>query len=256
MKEIAAELGYRSGSWFVIRTLVMFALAVLCANACQLLLWHLSGARFPVIHAASWALWFWWQGWLFPRARERYLAHAEDRAYAIAFYRQIWPGVSIGVSHMTLPVLASLAHPSGDAPMALACGLVLVGAGAAMMLAGFRTIGMAQAGFVSEYRAINAVMISRSIYGVMRHPLFVGGALLSCGGVLLLGAPANELWVAILNLLILPVYRLIEDRRLTRVFGREYAAYRSRVGGILPRRAHMAEAFALIAGANRVVRQS
>ena len=144
MKEIAAELGYRSGLWFVTRTLVMFALAVLCANACQLLLWHVSGAKYPVIHAASWALWFWWQGWLFPRARERYLAHAEDRAYAIAFYRQIWPGVSIGVSHMTLPVLSSLAHPSGDAPMSIALGVVLIGGGAAMMLAATRG-GSAQA---------------------------------------------------------------------------------------------------------------
>ena len=255
MKEIAAELGYRSGLLFVARTLAMFALAVLCANACQLLVRHVWGSTYPVLHAGSWALWFWWQGYVFPRARERYLASAQNSAYAIAFYRQIWPGVSIGVSHMTLPVISSLAHPSSDSPIAIAAGVVLAGAGAAMMWAGFRTIGFAQAGFVSEYRTVSASMSSRSIYGVMRHPLFVGGALLSCGGVFLLGAHSAELWLAAINLLILPVYRLVEDRRLTRVFGLEYAAYSSRVGGILPRRVHMAEAFALLADTRPVARQ-
>lgn len=255
MKEIAAELGYRTGLLFVARTLAMFALAVLCANACQLLVWYVWGWTYPVLHVGSWALWFWWQGYLFPRARERYLASANNSAYAIAFYRQIWPGVSIGVSHMTLPVLSSLVQPALGGPLAIAAGLVVIGAGAAMMLAGFRTIGFAQAGFVSEYRAVNASMSSRSIYGVMRHPLFVGGALLSCGGVFLLGAHSVELWLAAINLLILPVYRLIEDRRLTRVFGLEYAVYSRRVGGILPRRVHMAEAFALIAGTSPVARQ-
>jgi protein-S-isoprenylcysteine O-methyltransferase Ste14 len=233
----------------------MFALAVLCSNALQLLLWSLSGWAYLVLHAASWAAWFVWQGWVFPRARERYLAAAEDRAYAAAFYRQIWPGVSLGVSHMSLPVVSSLAHPSSDSPVSMAVGVLLAGAGVAMLWAGFRTIGIAQAGFVGEYKPVHGSMTCRSIYALMRHPLFVGGALLSFGGVFLLGAHPGDLRLAALNLLILPVYRMIEDRRLTRVFGVEYAAYSSRVGGIMPRRAHVAEAFFTIVGMRRVARQ-
>jgi protein-S-isoprenylcysteine O-methyltransferase Ste14 len=233
----------------------MFAMAVLWSNAWQLLLWDQAGQTYLWVHATSWALWFLWQGWVFPRARERYLCETDRRAYAVAFYRQIWPGVSLGVSHMTLPVTSSLRHASTDTLAFVALGLAVAAAGAAMMWAGFRTIGIAQAGFVGEYRPVQPSMCRRSIYAVMRHPLFVGGALVSFGGVLLLGGDPADLRLAMLNLLILPLYQMIEDRRLTRVFGLEYALYSRRVGGVVPGRVHVAEAFSWIAGLGRVARQ-
>src|SRR5207253_9318368 len=106
----ASERRWQSGPWFTTRAVGMFGLAVLCLNAIELGISVGAGSCYFGVHAASWAPWFAWQGRVFPRPRERYLSSGMPRPYAVAFYRQIWPGVSVGVSQMTLPVVATLAH--------------------------------------------------------------------------------------------------------------------------------------------------
>jgi protein-S-isoprenylcysteine O-methyltransferase Ste14 len=234
----------------------MFGLAVLSLNAVQLGISEAVGDHYLAVHAACWALWFGWQGWVFPRARERYLSSGVPRPYATAYYAQIWPGVSAGVSQMTLPVVATLLHARVPAPAPAGLGLAIAALGVAMLWTGFRTIGIAQAGFVTEYRQVQTPMVCRSIYSVLRHPLFVGGALVSFGGVLLLGGGAGEQELAITKLLILPVYRSIEDRRLARVFGAEYAKYSAAVGGVLPRPRQLFQMAWEVAASRRLAREA
>jgi protein-S-isoprenylcysteine O-methyltransferase Ste14 len=57
----------------------------------------------------------------------------------------------------------------------------------------------------------------------------------SFGVTILLRSNTCSITLAILNLVILPVYQWIEDARLIRVFGGQYLEYRSSVGGFIPR---------------------
>ncbi|HZT82419.1 MAG TPA: methyltransferase [Gemmataceae bacterium] len=234
MDEIALELGFRPGRRSAALLFALFAGGVGCFNAVQALAWFAQPELYPLLHALSWAGWFFWQGVLFPRARERALASAGGSAYAAVFCSNIWPGVCWGFSHMTLPValglLSGLSHDSAR----LTAGFLAAGLGATLMGTAFRTIGFARAGFLSEYRPVHAPIRQSKIYAFMRHPLFVGGALLSVGCTLGLGTH-TELLIAAVNVLILPVYQAVEDRRLVRVFGETYADYIRAVGGIAPR---------------------
>jgi protein-S-isoprenylcysteine O-methyltransferase Ste14 len=54
-------------------------------------------------------------------------------------------------------------------------------------------------------------------------------------GASLLVVSGEGLALALVNLLILPIYERIEDGRLIQTFGDEYADYRQRVGGIVPK---------------------
>ena len=180
---------------------------------------------------SSWASWFIWQGIVFPKARARALAVHGSRAYAAVFYKQILPGVCWGVSNMTLPVVTfdpAAIHGS----LRLGVGVFVLAIGASLLVSGFRTIGMARAGFLTEYMSPGMPMSRQGIYNLIRHPLFVGGALMSVGGTLA-AAPA-AIAIAGVNVAILPLYAMVEDHRLRRVFGAEYRHYARSVGGILP----------------------
>ena len=200
-------------------------------NALQMVCLLAFANVYLAFHAVSWASWFIWQGIVFPKARARALAAHGSRAYAAVFYKQILPGVCWGVSNMTLPVVTF--NPTAiHGSLRLGVGVFVLAIGASLLVSGFRTIGMARAGFLTEYMSPGMPMSRQGIYNLIRHPLFVGGALMSVGGTLA-AAPA-AIAIAGVNVAILPLYATVEDHRLRRVFGAEYRHYARSVGGIVP----------------------
>ena len=69
------------------------------------------------------------------------------------------------------------------------------------------------------------------VYGWVRHPMLIGGLifLLTCRPTL------NTLVFALMYALYMVIGSYYEERRLTQIFGQDYAAYRKRVGGFVPR---------------------
>jgi protein-S-isoprenylcysteine O-methyltransferase Ste14 len=69
------------------------------------------------------------------------------------------------------------------------------------------------------------------VYGWVRHPMLIGGLifLLTCRPTL------NTLVFALMYALYMAVGSYYEERRLIQIFGQDYAAYRKRVGGFVPR---------------------
>jgi len=231
MNHIAAALGHVPGVRFTIRTVVLFGVCVCGMNALQLVCRLAVADLYPACHVVSWVCWFIWQGIVFPKARARAIAVHGSRAYASVFYKQILPGVCWGVSNMTLPVM-TFKTAAIDGSLRLGVGVFVLAIGALLLVSGFRTIGMARAGFLTEYMCPGTPISRQGIYNLMRHPLFVGGALMSVGGTLA-AAPA-AIAIAGVNVAILPLYAMVEDHRLRRVFGAEYRHYARSVGGILP----------------------
>jgi hypothetical protein len=69
------------------------------------------------------------------------------------------------------------------------------------------------------------------VYGWVRHPMLIGGLifLLTCRPTL------NTLVFALMYASYMVIGSYYEERRLIQIFGRDYAAYRKRVGGFIPR---------------------
>jgi protein-S-isoprenylcysteine O-methyltransferase Ste14 len=185
-------------------------------------------------HAALWLAWFSWHSVVFPRARRRALRGDRDAAYRAVFPTQILPGVCIGVSLMGGPALhAVLAGAPLASPHQLAVGAAFLLAGATLLLSGFVSIGVASAGFLYEYVDTTEPIVPRGIYGYIRHPLFFGGVLASIGAALAFATPVAVAGAAV-NVTALPLYRLLEDRRLAEVFGMSYRLYSVEVAAFLP----------------------
>jgi protein-S-isoprenylcysteine O-methyltransferase Ste14 len=233
MDDIARELGVPPGRRFAVALTGMFVTGVGGFSAAQAMI--SDATRLYVgVHLGSWLLWFAWHGVIFPRARERFLARSRT-PYASAFYTNIWPGVCWGLSQMTAPAVLAVGDRSDQGPLTQLFALSVVVLGFTLLTAGVRAIGVARVGFLGEYRTLEPALCGHRIYGLMRHPLFVGGALVSLGATAALCSSAVALSTAAINVAILPVYSAIEDRRLAHVFGNEYVQYARTVGGIAPR---------------------
>lgn len=71
----------------------------------------------------------------------------------------------------------------------------------------------------------------QGIYGWVRHPMYVSGLLYFITS----GPTLNTFAFALMYALYMVIGGHYEDRRLVRIFGDEYVAYRSRVGAFVPR---------------------
>jgi methanethiol S-methyltransferase len=69
------------------------------------------------------------------------------------------------------------------------------------------------------------------VYGWVRHPMLVGGLLF----YITQGPTLNAFVFALLYFLYMVIGSYYEERRLVRIFGPDYVAYRSRVGAFVPR---------------------
>jgi hypothetical protein len=104
MKELLLSLGRRPSLGHRVWLVSLFVVVTLSFLAGGHI-WHAFVQWRPLsIQMAGWVIWFTWQGWLFPLNRERYIQSEPTRAYQKAFYRDILPGVSFGVSQMLRPV--------------------------------------------------------------------------------------------------------------------------------------------------------
>jgi protein-S-isoprenylcysteine O-methyltransferase Ste14 len=188
------------------------------------------------VHILGWAVWLAWQGWVFRESNRPGRRDHGSQLYRQAFYRHIVPGVSFGVSQMARPLwhAAFVGGPGLSVPWQAAVALLCLGLGAFLLRSGFRTIGLARAGFVADYGATSLHLVRDGVYSYVRHPLFLGGVVASFGGGLLLASSAG-LTIALVNLLVLPIYERLEDERMDFVFGEQYVAYRAEVGGVFPR---------------------
>jgi len=119
-----------------------------------------------------------------------------------------------------------------DAPAARAAGAVVLGAATVAALWTRARLGAAwsSAALVRE----GARLRTSGPYAVTRHPTYSAVTAMVAGTALTQGLGR---WVAVLALvaLALRVKAAAEERLLARAFGAEYARYRRRVPGLVPR---------------------
>jgi protein-S-isoprenylcysteine O-methyltransferase Ste14 len=140
-------------------------------------------------------------------------------------------------------------------PLQAAAGLAVGGYGVLMIAMAAQVLGVARALFVHEYDPSAAAVVCRGIYTYLRHPMFLGGALVSAGCALL-ASDSTAHWIAAVNVSALAPYRFAEDSRCTRVFGKAYARYREAVDAFVPsvpgyERLHDAAAIEVQSGGDR-----
>jgi protein-S-isoprenylcysteine O-methyltransferase Ste14 len=187
-----------------------------------------------VLHLIAWVIWFSWLGWGFPRGAERIRRVGASTAYKTAFTRHIFPGVCFGVSRISQPLAHALVNGVGFGhPAAVIAGVLLALIGAILIISGFRAIGVAAAGFYYEFVKRADPILICSVYARLRHPLFLGAVTCSSGLALATGDPA-VLALAFANVAVLPVYRVLEDRRSVQTFGLVFARYRNAVNAFFP----------------------
>ena len=213
-------------------------LLVVAVTVAQLLLGHALVSALGIsalgLQAAIWIGWLYWLGFAFPAHRRRHLARGGGRPYARAFYADILPGITCNFAQQSRPVVEPILDGSarvGAWPQVVVA-LATVAAGMVLIVLGVRTLGVARTLFVDEYTGSPPDVLRAGAYRVLRHPLFVGGVLVSVGAALTL-APSVGTAIAAMNVLVLPAYIRLEDARCLDVFGAGYAAYRAAVPAVL-----------------------
>jgi len=188
------------------------------------------------MQGAMWGLWLVWLGALFPRNRLRDSQRPLPHPYRRAFQREILLGIAIAFSQIARPAaIGVLAEPELPAGISLAAGLPVLLLGVAITCSGVAALGIARTLFVYEYTPTDEPLTIDGIFQFLRHPLFLGGSIVSLGSAICTGAPiAVEL--GLVNVCVIPLYVRLEDRRCCLAIGDEYAAYRAAVGGVIPRR--------------------
>jgi protein-S-isoprenylcysteine O-methyltransferase Ste14 len=187
-----------------------------------------------IVQFLLWIPWLIWLGHIFPRHHLGLPQRNLDRPYRHAFFVQITPGISWNFAQMTRPGLAGLDRTTFEQlhPSACLIGLVLAALGATMIGSALRAIGVARAMFLGEYDECHRKLVTDGIYGWLRHPLFVGGMVVSLGAGTFFLAPA-PLGMALANVAVLPAYLALEDVRCRKVHAR-YGVYRNDVSGLIP----------------------
>lgn len=193
-----------------------------------------------LLQALVWGAWLVWLGVVFPRNGRRDAESACAYPYRRAFFREILLGISVAFSQFLRPLGAALVEGGQSLHSgALAIGVPMLLVGAGMIFAGVSALGVARTLFVHEYGDRcdwHADVIVRSgIYRFVRHPLFMGGCLVSLGLATCTGSD-GAVALGLLNMLVYPVYVRLEDQRCIAVLGRDYVDYADAVGGLIPRR--------------------
>ncbi len=107
----------------------------------------------------------------------------------------------------------------------------MIAFGAAFVLAG-EAVRLWAAGTVHK----NERVTSAGPYGYVRHPLYVGSFLIAVGFCLVSGSVLGSAIVMPAFLIVHSAAARLEERRLGRKFGDEYASYAARVGWAYPKR--------------------
>ncbi len=237
MAELLDALGWRPSPGGRIRLI-----ALIGALAAALLVAGLAAAAATsvsilLVQAAIWAAWLVWLGVVFPRNSRRDAETPCEWPYRRAFGREILLGISIAFSQFLRPAAAGLVSGGGSLATGdgLAIGAALLLAGGTAVGVGVSTLGVARTLFVHEYVTGGRQVVEAGIYRFVRHPLFLGGALVSLGLAICTGN-MTAIELGALNACVLPIYVRLEDQRCCAVLGREYADYSVAVGSVVPRR--------------------
>lgn len=203
------------------------------------------------IHLMGWVIWFVWLGFLFFPRRRHCIDELGEKAYKSAFWTDILLGVSFGLSQVTYPAYQSFLSTilvtktfnyEGEAkivsflaPFSMVLGLICFGIGIFLLYSAFSHVGVARAGFYYEYAPDPQLHLStNNIYSYIRHPMFFGAILTSVGLALFFSVEIS-LKLIVINIAILPIYRLFNDRRLVKIYGNAYNHYRKNVSAFIPK---------------------
>jgi protein-S-isoprenylcysteine O-methyltransferase Ste14 len=247
MADLLRALGWKVGLRSVIRLVALVATTTLLVLAGGLALAEALAIPVPLVQIAIWAGWLVWLASIFPRNAR---ADAETPCalpYRRAFFREILLGISVAFSQILRPVVSGVVE-AGLGPTEwttiAAVGILLAGAGVAVIGLGVAALGVARTLFVYEYVPKNGDVTATGIYRFLRHPLFLGGSVLSLGLAICTGATV-AIGLGLLNLCVVPIYVQLEDRRCCKTLGGPYVRYRDTVGGVIPRRRSVISSSAL-----------
>ena len=194
-----------------------------------------------VLQISLWACWLVWQGYFFQKHRVDYLArHTPSAAYRTAFLRDILPDATCAFALMAWPLFTVMLKWSAARQFSTTAtwvdlawaGPILI-LGVSLLAAAVRTIGVSGALFLREYVTTDHTLTNARIYSYIRHPLFLGAVAVSLGTAGLTG-DNSAVALGLINLAIMPVYRMLEDRRQEQVYGDAYRRYRASVNAFLP----------------------
>lgn len=150
--------------------------------------------------------------------------------------RQRWVLAAVMATAMSLIFLLPYGDRRGVLTFAQAdtlryVGLLLYAGGGAVVLAALRTLGQQYSGYVTIQK--DHQLVQTGIYGVIRHPIYLRGLMVSVGLPLLF---RSWLVLPLLLLVSLFVARRIqqEEKLLGEQFGAEFEAYRRRTWRLLP----------------------
>jgi protein-S-isoprenylcysteine O-methyltransferase Ste14 len=138
----------------------------------------------------------------------------------------------LGLLHAYVPALTDrteLWTLDGDATRWL--GLLLFTAGGALRLWPVFVLGRRFSGLVAIQPG--HALVTSGVYGVIRHPSYLGLLVNSLGWALVFRSAVGVL-LAVLNLVPLVARIRAEERLLRRHFGREYDAYCARTSRLIP----------------------
>jgi protein-S-isoprenylcysteine O-methyltransferase Ste14 len=211
--------------------------ATLLVLACGLVIEELAGVPVVILQCAAWLLWLTWLGILFPRNRRRDEDVPSSYPYRRAFMREILLGVSLAFSQLLRPAFNGFLFEGREIPLmpSAAIGLPLLLVGASIVGLGVATLGVARTLFVYEYIPTDRPVTTGGIFRLLRHPMFLGGAMISLGLAVCTGSQ-TAIELGVINACIVPIYVQLEDRRCCATLGLAYVDYRAAVGGVIPRR--------------------
>jgi protein-S-isoprenylcysteine O-methyltransferase Ste14 len=233
MDDVLAALGWRARSYDRARLVGYIVLLSTVFTVGGYLVAAPLGRAMWIVELLLWVPWLAWLGYFFPRAHTGALASGAALPYRKGFFLQVAPGISWNFAQMARPALAGAVLGFGEVravPAVIGVGIAAVGG--VMIALALRAIGVCRALFLGEYHPPTRQLVTGSIYGLMRHPLFVGGLIVSIGsGVFFFSW--IPLSMAAANVAVLPFYRRLEDSRCTRVH-EAYERYRRDVRGVVP----------------------
>jgi protein-S-isoprenylcysteine O-methyltransferase Ste14 len=237
MAELLGALGWQANLRDRIRLIVLAGTPTVGLLIAGLAVAAVTSVSIVLVQVAIWLAWLAWLGIVFPRNSRRDAERPCEWPYRRAFMREILLGISVAFSQFLRPAVAGFLFDGGSiAPDdALAVGATLLLAGGTAVAVGVSTLGVARTLFVHEYVPRKQPVVRAGIYRFVRHPLFLGGALVSLGLAVCTGNP-TAIGLGLLNACVLPVYIRLEDRRCCAVLGREYVDYSVAVGSVVPRR--------------------
>jgi len=141
----------------------------------------------------------------------------------------------VALHHATFFVLLLVAVPAeaalvGGVPGWRLAGLLLFAAGVALYRMGAVALGDAVSPFVEP--APGATLVTRGVYGAVRHPMYLGQACIAVGAPLTLGC-RYALVVSAVALVVLALRIRLEEAALRRTYP-EYTHYAAHAKRILP----------------------